>query len=108
MNFALSKGVSCAVALAMMLASSAPTFAVKEPSHAAKPHLVQPRVIHIGPQATVSVDAHGNVAMVDEPPVEQTLGDVARGVLGVMGLGVIFLVQGQTEQTFGGTSAVRR
>jgi hypothetical protein len=103
MHFALSTTWARAVALALTLAFTAPARAAKEPARAP-----QARVIQIGPQATVSVDQHGNVAMVDEPPVEQTLGDIARGVLGVMGLGFIFLVQGSTEQTFGGTSAVRR
>lgn len=74
------------------------------PAHAAEAEPPPPpgteRLIHIGPQATVIEDEHGNFSMADEPAPEPTVGDIARGAVSVMGVGFLLFLNSSGELIF--------
>jgi hypothetical protein len=107
MSFTLSSRwgrAAAGVTLALTLSSSAP-------AHAAEDEPPPPgteRVIRIGPQATVIEDEHGNLSLADDAAPEQSVGDVVRGALSVMGLGALLFLNGAGELIFDRSNSTRR
>lgn len=108
MSFTLStrwgRAAASATLALTLVASSAPAHATRDEP----PPPGTERVIRIGPQATVIEDEHGNFTMAEEPPPEQTVGELARGVVSVMGVGFLLFLNSSGELIFDRSNGARR
>jgi hypothetical protein len=106
MSFTLSTawGRAAAGAMLALTASSGPVHATEDEP----PPPGAERLIHIGPQATVIEDEHGNLTMAEEPPPEPTAGEIARGAASVMGVGFLLFLNSSGELIFDRSNGARR